>query len=210
MFTLYWEYLAGSIVVQAVLEEIGAEYKLHYVDMGSGAHRTADFLRLNPTGRIPALGYADGKAIGETAAIVTLLGELYSESKVTPTLGQDDRGEFLFWLNVMTTSGYMTAARLGHPERYANSSSAIEEVGAKAASDYNAFFEVMEGAISGNPYFMPSGLTALDFYLTMLTEWHGDKQSLFASRPKLGALCQSVNESRSYKAAMETHALPLT
>ena len=54
MLTLYWEYLAGSIVVQAVLEEIGAEYRLHYVDMGADAHRAADFLRLNPTGRIPA------------------------------------------------------------------------------------------------------------------------------------------------------------
>lgn len=210
MFTLYWEYLAGSIVVQSVLEEIGAEYRLHYVDMGADAHHTADFLKLNPTGRIPALGYADGRTIGETAAIVTLLGEMYPESGVAPAPGDDSRGEFLFWLNVMTTSGYMTAARLGHPERYAKSSSAIEEVGAKAAVDYDAFFDVMEGAIVGDPYFMASGLTALDYYVTMLTEWHANRQSLFGSRPKLSALCQSVNETSSYKAAMETHALPPT
>ncbi|WP_171103607.1 MULTISPECIES: glutathione S-transferase family protein [unclassified Ruegeria] len=210
MFTLYWEYLAGSIVVQSVLEEIGAEYRLIYVDMGADAHRTPDFLRLNPTGRIPALGYADGKTIGETAAIVTLLGEMYPKSGITPVPGDDNRGEILFWLNVMTTSGYMTAARLGHPERYAESSKAIEEVGAKAAVDYDAFFDVMEDAIAGDPYFMTRGLTALDFYVTMLTEWHANKQSLFGSRPKLSALCESVNESRSYKAAMQTHALPQT
>ena len=210
MFTLYWEYLAGSIVVQAVLEEIGAEYRLHYVDMGADAHHNADFLQLNPTGRIPALRYADGKTIGETAAIVTLLGEMYPKSGITPAPGDDGRGEFLFWLNVMTTSGYMTAARLGHPERYAESGSAIEEVGAKAAIDYDAFFDVIEEAIAGDPYFMASGLTALDFYVTMLSEWHANKQSLFGSRPKLSALCESVNENSSYKAAMETHALPLT
>jgi len=98
MFTLYWEYLAGSIVVQSVLEEIGAEYRLHYVDMGADAHRTPDFLRLNPTGRIPALGYADRRTIGETAAIVTLLGEMYPQSGVAPAPGDDNRGEFLFWL----------------------------------------------------------------------------------------------------------------
>ncbi|WP_137699386.1 glutathione S-transferase family protein [Marimonas lutisalis] len=210
MFTLYWEHLAGSIVVQAVLEEIGAEYRLHYVDMGADAHRATDFLRLNPTGRIPALGYADGRTIGETAAIVMLLGEMYPETGVTPAPGDDNRGEFLFWLNVMTTSGYMTAARLGHPERYANSSKAIEEVGAKASVDYDAFFDVMEEAIAGGPYFIASGMTALDFYVTMLTEWHADKKSLFSSRSKLGALCKAVNESCSYKAAMKTHALPLT
>lgn len=104
----------------------------------------------------------------------------------------------------------MTAARLGHPERYASSVSAIEQVGAKAATDFDTFFDVMEGAISGKPHFMPSGLSALDFYLTMLTEWHADKSTLFGLRPKLGALCQSVNERRSYKVAMETHALPST
>jgi glutathione S-transferase len=210
MFTLYWEYLAGSIVVQAVLEEIGADYRLHYVDMGADAHRTAEFLKLNPAGRIPALGYAAGRTIGETAAIVTLLGEMYPETGVAPAPGDDSRGEYLFWLNVMTTSGYMTAARLGHPERYAESNSAIEEVGAKAAVDYDVFFDVMEEAIAGDPYFMASGLTALDFYVTMLTEWHANKQCLFGSRPKLSALCESVNESRSYKAAMESHALPPT
>ena len=103
-------------MAQAVLEEIGAEYRLHDVEMGADALRAADFLSLNPTGRIPALGYADGRTVGETAAIVTLLGEMYPESGVTRAPGDDNRGEFLFWLNVMTTSGYMTAARLGHPE----------------------------------------------------------------------------------------------
>lgn len=210
MFTLYWEYLAGSIVAQATLEEIGAEYRLHYVDMASGEHQSADFLRLNPAGRVPALGYADGRTIGETAAIVTLLGEMYPASKVTPLPGDDARGAFLFWLNVMTTSGYMTSARVGHPERYASSDSAIEQVGEKAAADYDAFFDVMEGAISGDPNFMPGGLTALDFYLTMLTEWHSDTRKLFGSRPKLAALCSAVQQSSSYKAAMKTHALPLT
>ena len=57
---------------------------------------------------------------------------------------------------------------------------------------------------------MFSGMTALDFYLTMLTEWHGDKQALFVSRPKLEALGNAVSESSSYRAAMKTHALPLT
>lgn len=208
MFTLYWEYLAGSIVVQAVLEEIGAEYRLQYVDMGAGEHHDAAFLRLNPTGRVPALGYAKGRTIGESAAIVTLLGEAYPESKVAPEPGDAARADFLFWLNVMSTSGYMTAARLSHPERYASTDAAIKQVGAKAAVDFDAFFDVMEGAIEGDPHFLQSGRTALDFYLTMLTEWHLDRQDLFARRPRLKTLCDAVNESNAYKEAMKTHRLP--
>ena len=207
MFTLYWEYLAGSIVVQAMLEEIGADYRLRYVDMGAGEHLSSEFRRRNPAGRVPALGYSDGQTIGETAAIVTLLGEMFPASKLTPVPGDADRGEFLFWLNVMTTAGYITAGRVGHPERYARAQDAIEQVGEKARADYDAFFDVMENAISGNPYFMARGLTALDFYVTMLTEWHVDNKTLFETRPRLAVLCEAINLNNSYKATMATHAL---
>lgn len=208
MLTLYWEYLAGSIVVQAMLEQLGATYQLRYVDMGADQHRSPDFLNRNPTGRIPAVGLDDGQTIGETAAIVVLLGEMFPTGNLMPAPGETDRAAFLFWLNVMTTSGYMTAGRLGHPERYARSDDAITQVGDKAHADYNAFFDTIEDGISGAPFFMARGLTALDYYLSMLTEWHRDKYALFETRPALARLCQSVNETKPYTTAMATHALP--
>jgi len=50
MFTLYWEYMAGSIVVQATLEALDADYRMQYVDMGAEEHLAPDFLQLNPAG----------------------------------------------------------------------------------------------------------------------------------------------------------------
>jgi len=208
MLTLYWEYLAGSIVVQALLEEIGATYQLQYVDMAADEHHSPEFLQRNPTGRVPAIGLDDGQTLGETAAIVVLLGEMHSKCRVVPKPEDKDRGAFLFWLNVMTTSGYMTASRVGHPERYAQDKDAIEQVGKKARADYDDFFDTMESAITGAPFFLPRGLTALDFYLAMLTEWHADKKALFASRPDLENLYQAVNETQAYEKTMATHALP--
>lgn len=207
IFTLFWEYLAGSIVVQATLEEIGARYQLQYVDMGAGEHLSEAYRRRNPTGRVPALQGPDGEAIGETGAIITLLSELYSEVGFAPAPGDKDRASFLFWLNVLTTSGYMTAGRVGHPERYAQDESAVAQVAEKALADYDAVFDVIEAAISGEPFFMERGLTPLDYYITMLTEWHPDKTALFVVRTKLARLCQAVNEDRSYRVTMNTHAL---
>ncbi|MDF0601114.1 glutathione S-transferase N-terminal domain-containing protein [Psychromarinibacter sp. C21-152] len=67
-YTLYWEAMSGAMAVEFVLEEIQAPYTLRPVDMAAGEHRSADFLKLNPTGQIPALALPEGQIIGESAA----------------------------------------------------------------------------------------------------------------------------------------------
>ena len=39
----------------AILEEVGADYEWHHVDLKTGGNRTAEFLALNPKGRVPVL-----------------------------------------------------------------------------------------------------------------------------------------------------------
>ncbi|RYH06016.1 glutathione S-transferase family protein [Tropicimonas sp. IMCC6043] len=208
MYTLYWEHMAGSIVVQATLEALNADYRMQYVDMGAGQHLKTDFLKLNPAARIPALSLPGGTTIGETGAIVTLLGEVHAESPVTPQPGDADRGAFLFWLNVMSTAGYVTSSRVGHPERFARDDSAIAQVEAQGDKDFAEFFNLMDRSIAGDVYFLRRGLTALDFYVTMLSEWVSDRQALLVELPRLRKLCSAVRETPAYRTALETHKMP--
>ena len=110
MYILHWETMAGSIVAQAMLEEAEAPYELNHVDMAGDAHKQADYLRINPVGRVPALTLPCQETIGETAAIVITLGEHFPRSGLTPQPTKADRAQFLFWLSVMATAGYMTVA----------------------------------------------------------------------------------------------------
>ena len=167
MFKLYWEFMAGSIVAHAMLEELGADYKLCHVDMEAGEHKQEAYLQLNPIGRVPALGLPDGTTIGETAAIVVCLGELFPQLGLTPQPGDKDRGEFLYLLNVMATSGYLTIARWNHPERYASEPDAIRQVEEKSAAELDAFFKTIDSQIGDRPYMLERGFSALDIYLTM-------------------------------------------
>ena len=156
---------------------------------------------------MPALTLPQGETIGESAAIVVVLGESSPETGLLPRPGTADRSAFFFWLNVMATSGYMTVARNGHPERYAFDQGAIDQVERKAAEDLAAFFDLMEDAIAGDGTFLASGYSALDLYLAMLTEWSDDKEELFATRPALAKLTSDVCVRPGYQAAMQTHRL---
>ena len=111
MYFLHWEYMAGSIVAQALLHEVEAEFEQRHVDMNSGDHKKPAYLNINPTGRVPALTLPNGKTIGETGAIVTYLCETFPKAGLSPLSTDADRPEFLFWLNVMTSTGYPTVAR---------------------------------------------------------------------------------------------------
>ena len=56
MYTIFWEFGSGSIVVQALLEEMAIDFERIYVDMEAEEHLGADYLRHNPSGMVPALG----------------------------------------------------------------------------------------------------------------------------------------------------------
>ncbi|MGZ3419024.1 MAG: glutathione S-transferase family protein [Polyangiales bacterium] len=84
------------------LEESGLEYELSPVDLMSGAHKHADYLALNPTGRVPVL--VDGDfVLWESNAILE-----YVAAQSNKGLGPRDareRGEISRWM-------FMNAAHL--------------------------------------------------------------------------------------------------
>jgi len=208
IYTLYWERLSGAIGPQVLLEEIGAAYRKVCVDMAAGEHRGNAYRMINPVMRVPALGLPGGVVIGETAAIALVLGERHPGAGLVPAIDDPDRPQFLFWLVAMATCGYPVFSRACHPEQFTLDETANETVRLKGERDLEEFFSIIEKAIGGEPYFLPRGFTALDVYLTMLTEWVIDKQALFDKHPKLKRLSAAVAGRRSYEAVMADHCVP--
>ncbi len=209
MYRLFWETISGAMAPQAMMEEMGVSYEKIAIDMAVGEHRTETYLAQNPTGQIPALKLDDGRIIGESAAIVLFLGEQHPEGRLVPLPGNEERPVFLFWLMYMATSGYMTFGRSCHPERFTTDQGALDPVRLAAEAQIDGFFDTLEGAIAGDPYFLPSGFSSLDIYLTMLTTWHADKASLFENNPRIARLCAAVEARPAYRRVMQDHGLPV-
>lgn len=205
MYTLYWERMSGAIAPQVLLEELGVEYRKIHIEMAAGRHRVSAYRKINPVMRVPALGLPDGTVIGETTAILLLLGERHPEAGLVPQPDEPDRPAFLFWLTAMAANGYPIFSRAWHPEQFTTDDAANESVQLRAEKHLQEFFATINRAIKGNPYFLPSGFSALDIYLTMLTEWSADRRALFAENPEIGALCAAVLDRSSYRKVIAQH-----
>ena len=73
----------NTLKLRFALAEIGAAYDFVPVDLPRGESRTADFLRINPHGKVPVL--VDGDfALPESGAILWYLGESYPDAKLLP------------------------------------------------------------------------------------------------------------------------------
>lgn len=72
MFTIFHAPGACSRVTLAALEECGIDYVDIPVDLWRAAHRTPEFLAVNPEAKVPAL-LVDGELLTENAAILMYL-----------------------------------------------------------------------------------------------------------------------------------------
>lgn len=80
-----------------LLEELGADYELHALNMKTGEHRAAAFLAINPMGKVPAIRHGDA-IVTEQVAVYLYLADLYPEAQLAPPLGDAERGPYLRWM----------------------------------------------------------------------------------------------------------------
>ena len=84
-------------VVHWMLEEVGAEYRPHLLDLAKGEHKRAEYLAINPMGKVPAIVHR-GRVVTEVGAICMYLAEAFPAAGLAPPLGDPQRGAYLRWM----------------------------------------------------------------------------------------------------------------
>ena len=80
-----------------MLEELGLDYEIEHVDIMSGAQKSAEFLKLNPMGKLPTI--VDGEVVAtESAAIAMYLADRYSLGELAPATDSPERATYLRWI----------------------------------------------------------------------------------------------------------------
>lgn len=97
MLTLYHNPHSRSAMVHYMLHELGEPFEIVPVDLQKGEHKSPEFLKLNPMGKIPVL--RDGDAVvTEVPAILTYLADKYPKAGLAPAIDAPDRGAYLRWM----------------------------------------------------------------------------------------------------------------
>lgn len=189
MYTLYTAPECGSFVVQALLEEAGADYRLAEIDKSRGEHKTKAYLKIDPMGAIPALDLGRDGIMTESAAMVIYLVDRYPEARLGPPPTAPERPAFLRWLFFMSVNLYQSEDRVYNPERYTTEPKECDGLRAAATRQMNEQFAIIDKALAGGRYLAGERRSAVDLYLLMLAHWHPAPDRLFEACSNVARVC---------------------
>jgi glutathione S-transferase len=189
-------YMPGSAAMapHALLEEIGAEYRLVRVKRDDGKVEPAEFVRLSPTGRVPLL-VLDGLVLYESAAIVMHLSDSFPEAGLAPAVGTPERALWYRWLTYLTNTVQSTFMVFFYPARYTAEAAGADAVKARAVESLAGMRDLIERELgAAGPYLLGDRFTSADLYLYMLTRWGRRTEPKWWAEHALGAHYRLLGE----------------
>lgn len=179
----------ASAAPHILLEELGAAFELKYVDRQVAAHKSAEYLELNPNGLIPVL--VDGDfVLYETAAILLHLADTNPGAALAPGIGTPERAQFYKWLMWMTNTLQATLILYFYPERWVDegNAAAAAQVKAHAEAKVGGLLDQMDAhlAAHGRDWFGGERYSVLDPFAFLLCRWTRGFARPARSLPHLG------------------------
>jgi len=208
MIELHYYTGNASMAPHMLLEELGVRYRLAYVDRSVQAHKSAEYLRLNPNGLIPVL--VDGDLVlYETAAICLHLVDTHPQAALAPSIGTADRAHFYKWLTWLSSTVQATLILYFYPERWADDAVGAAQVKAHAEAAVGRMLDQIEAQLASHdgPWLLGASYRAVDPYALMLCRWTRGFGRPARSLPHLGRYLARVLERPAVKRVFEQEGL---
>jgi glutathione S-transferase len=161
----YTNPMSRGRIARWMLEEIGQPYRTVVLDYGT-TMKAADYLAINPMGKVPAVTHR-GVTVTECAAVCTYLADAFPAAGLAPALDDPARGPYLRWMffGAGPLEAAVTARSLG----------LLAPPDKAAMAGYGSFDQVVEAletAVAGaGPWLLGDRFSALDVYLGSQIGW---------------------------------------
>jgi len=178
MMKLYWSPRSRSFTTLWLMEEVGQPYERVLTDISTGAQRKAEYLAVNPMGKVPAL--QDGDAtMAEAAAICAYGAERYPEAKLAPPVGDPLRAKYLYWLFFSPGCIEPTIVQLA---------TKIEMNPVAAGwGDAQRVIDVLDAALQNGPWLLSENFSAADIVIGSVLNFGVRLFKMIPARPSFDA-----------------------
>ena len=155
-----------------MLEEVGADYSTVRIDFATEQQKSAEYLKINPKARVPALVTDEG-VLTETPAMLVYVAQRFPQARLAP---MEDP---FFFAQIQSFNSYLcSSVHVAHAHRMrghrwvdADDKAAIAAMQRKVPESVGAGFELIEREMLKGPWVMGDRYTICDPYLFTLAQW---------------------------------------
>ncbi|WP_162046553.1 glutathione S-transferase family protein [Vibrio taketomensis] len=207
--TLFYYPRSASLAPHLMLHHVQADYQLKLVDKKTDSQKSASYLRLNPTGRIPTL-VMDEQPIFESAAICIHIAESFADFRLIPELGQPLRPLFFQWLTYLNNTLQNELMLRFYPQRHTSKPQQVESIKQAQEQRLGDIWMVIDQQLCNKRYLLGDELTACDYFLFMLATWSIDLQYSPLSFANLRGYLQRLARNATIVAVCRIEGIDLT
>lgn len=175
MLKLYHSPRTRSVRIYWLLEELGVPYELETLAFTPQALKAAEYLKVHPLGKLPAI--QDGDLIMfESGAILEYLIEKYGHGRLAPAPGSPARGAFLQWVHFAEATAMPPLSDIAQHKLFKPEAERVPAVVADAQARVATVLAALEQTLAGKQYLLGGEFSAADImmgYSLLLVKWFG-------------------------------------
>jgi glutathione S-transferase len=169
MLKLFHAWGSCSLASLIALEEAGADYELVVMDTKAGDQRAAEYLKINPKARVPAL-VTDLGVLTETPAILSYIPETYPAAGLLP-VDAWERAQAHAFNSYLCSTVHVAHAHKHRGYRWTDDVVAQAAMTAAVPKNEIACFRLIEDEMFKGPWVLGERFSVCDAYLYTLFGW---------------------------------------
>lgn len=194
MITLYGSVRSSAARCFWCLEEIGVPYKAVPVDMKANEHKSENFLKINPNGKIPAM-VDDQIQLFESMAINFYLAEKYKPSLLGTSLAEKALSyQWSFWATDFQTPVIEVYIQKAFVPADKKDQKIIDENMKKLPE----LFAVLEQTLQGRKFLSGINFTMADLHVASVVQITPAIEFDLAPYPNVATWMKAISERTAY------------
>jgi glutathione S-transferase len=159
-----------ALATHIALHEAGADFEVVKLDFVARQQQSADYLAINPKGRVPALKTKRG-VLTETPALLAFVAQSFPQAGLAPVDDAHAFARLQAFNNYLGSTVHVAHAHKRRGARWADDEAAIDAMRRKVPETMAACADMLEAQLADGPWVLGERYSVGDPYLFTIAGW---------------------------------------